>query len=158
MGKDGLRSSVLLIAFLILISLVATTAKGEGKSPTSPGTLVMHPTKLFEGGKVRFFEYKVPGGPTVKYFVLKSPDGVIRAAFNACDVCWPEGKGYEQRGDFMVCRNCGQKFASTRVNEVKGGCNPAPLSREILADQVVLKVQDITRGGKYFDLSKRRKE
>ena len=29
----------------------------------------------------------------------------------------------------MVCNNCGQKFSSDLINEIKGGCNPAPLER-----------------------------
>ena len=79
---------------------------------------------------------------------------MIRAAFDACDVCWREGKGYEQKGDFMICRNCGRRFASVRINEVQGGCNPAPLARAIRGDSVVLQVKDILEGGKYFAFGK----
>jgi uncharacterized membrane protein len=83
---------------------------------------------------------------TISYFILKSTDGVIRAAFDACDVCWPEGKGYVQDGDrSMICRNCGRRFESVKVNEVQGGCNPAPLKRAIEGDQVVIRVDDLKR-------------
>jgi hypothetical protein len=88
-----------------------------------------------------------------KYFVLKSSDGIIRAAFDACDVCWPAGKGYYQEGDYMVCRNCGRKFASVLVNEVKGGCNPAPLNRRVENGKVVIDVKDILDGRQYFNFS-----
>ena len=55
----------------------------------------------------------------------------------------------------MVCRNCGRRFASVKVNEVKGGCNPAPLKREVLGENLVIQVKDILEGRQYFDFSKR---
>jgi uncharacterized membrane protein len=111
----------------------------------------------FADGQARHYSLDAGGGIKVRYFVLQSSDGIIRAAFDACDVCWPAGRGYTQRGDFMVCNNCGQRFASTKVNEVKGGCNPAPLARRVEGEKVVLQVKDILAGRGYFDFSKARK-
>ena len=110
------------------------------------------PASLFEDGKARHFQH-VAGEFNIKYFVLKSSDGIIRAAFDACDVCWPAGRGYYQEGDYMVCRNCGRKFASVLVNEVKGGCNPAPLNRRVENGKVVIEVKDILEGRQYFNFS-----
>ena len=82
---------------------------------------VTHPVSLFSDGKCRFFEHKAGDGLTIRYFVMKSSDGVIRSAFDACDSCWPAGKGYRQEGDEVVCQNCRMRFPSTKVMEVKGG-------------------------------------
>jgi uncharacterized membrane protein len=130
------------------------TRTGETRTATEEG--VSYPLSKFDDGKAKFFQYKAPQGITVKYFILKSSDGVVRAAFDACDVCWPAGKGYYQDGDVMVCRNCGRRFPSVKVNEVKGGCNPAPLTREIVGDQLVIQVSHLMEGTQYFDFSKRR--
>lgn len=111
---------------------------------------VSYPVNLFADGLARHFEYQA-GDITIRYFIIKSADGIIRAAFDACDVCWPANKGYFQEGNYMVCRNCGRKFASELVNEVKGGCNPAPLIRQVRGDQLVLKVEDILKGKSYFN-------
>jgi uncharacterized membrane protein len=113
---------------------------------------VTFPAAMFADGKARHFEHR-NGRHTIRFFVLKSSDGVIRAAFDACDVCWPANKGYYQEGDYMVCRNCGRRFASVLVNEVKGGCNPAPLNRAMSGDQVVIQVKDILEGKRYFNFS-----
>lgn len=115
---------------------------------------VRFPMAQFDDRQARHFEHTV-GGLTVRYFVLKSSDGVVRAAFDACDVCWPAGLGYVQEGDVMVCRNCGRRFASVRINEVKGGCNPAPLQRAIDGDQLVIRIADIEAGKGYFDLKQK---
>ncbi|MDX1708382.1 MAG: DUF2318 domain-containing protein [Desulfobacterales bacterium] len=136
----------------------ATGNRGNGSpvaasvAADNSATLVSLPANLFDDGKARHFEH-VAGDFKIKYFVLKSSDGVIRAAFDACDVCWPAGKGYYQEGDYMVCRNCGRKFASVLVNEVKGGCNPAPLNRRVDNGKVIIEVKDILEGRQYFNFS-----
>ncbi len=121
-------------------------------SAAATGSQITFPAALFEDGKARHFEH-VDGNFTIRYFVLKSSDGIIRAAFDACDVCWPAGKGYYQDGDYMVCRNCGRRFASVLVNEVKGGCNPAPLNRDFKDGKVIIYVKDILEGKQYFNFS-----
>jgi len=120
----------------------------------APSGEVSHLASQFDDGQCRFFEHKTPEGLTIRYFVLKSSDGVIRSAFDACDSCWPAGKGYRQVGDDMVCQNCRMKFASTKVMEVKGGCNPSPLPNQIRGDQVVIRVEDILTGRQYFERKK----
>ena len=114
---------------------------------------VTYPESMFDDGNARHFQYS-SNGVTIKYFILKSSDGVIRAAYDACDVCWPAGKGYYQSGDDMICRNCGRKFASVLVNVVQGGCNPAPLNRKVENGNVVIQINDILNGKQYFNFGK----
>jgi len=116
---------------------------------------VAYEAAAFEDGRARLFKHQADDGLTIRYFILKSSDGVIRAAFDACDVCWPANKGYQQQGDEVVCRNCGRRFPSVQINVVQGGCNPAPLKRRIEDGRVVIEVQDILDGRQYFDFSRR---
>jgi uncharacterized membrane protein len=167
MGNEG-RSRKHIIAAAIVFTLAAAgsiyffSQKGTEASPVAQITAakasaseVSYPVALFDDGQAHFFEYKTTEGMNIRYFILKSSDGVIRAAFDACDVCWPAGKGYYEDGDYMVCRNCGSRFASVRVNEVKGGCNPAPLRRAMVNDKLVISVDDILGGKPYFNYAKR---
>jgi len=123
-------------------------------SMNSTASKVTYPVSPFDDHKARHYVYKGKD-VTIKYFILKSSDGIIRAAFDACDVCWKAGKGYYQDGDVMVCRNCGRRFASVLVNVVQGGCNPAPLKRKIEGDQLVIYINDILEGKQYFNFSGR---
>ena len=167
LGKDkksskskGLILGVLLAAFLMAAGVWLVNpggiSSGDGQNApavtsTASKTEVRLDAAQFADGKARHFAYKSPEGIEVRYFVLKSSDGVIRAAFDACDVCWRANKGYIQEGDVMICTNCGRRFASIRVNEVKGGCNPAPLARQVVDGKVVIKVADILEGRRFFD-------
>jgi uncharacterized membrane protein len=104
----------------------------------------------FADGKAKHFVYKHSGSEWVRFFVVKSSDGTIRAAFDACDVCWRQKKGYVQRGNFMVCVNCGLKFRTDKVNEVKGGCNPSPLKRTLQGGNLIVTQQDVLSGLRFF--------
>jgi uncharacterized membrane protein len=158
----GKRSRMPLFVGILGVILIAGAAvvylNRSGGNPSAiasapapaDSTSVSFPASLFEDGKARHFEH-VSGNHTIRYFILKSSDGIIRAAFDACDVCWPAGKGYYQEGDTMVCRNCGRRFASVLVNEVKGGCNPAPLNRTLDDGKLVIQVKDILDGRQYFN-------
>jgi len=132
----------------------APAAPAAAANPAPAEAEVTHALASFEDGRARHFDHAVDGR-TVRYFVVKSADGVVRAAFDACDVCWPAGKGYYQEGGAMVCRNCGRQFATDRVNEVQGGCNPAPLARKVAGDRLVIRVEDLRAGLKYFDFQAR---
>ncbi len=106
----------------------------------------------FSDGKARFYRIQGQSG-LIDFFVVRSQDGVIRAAFDTCDVCYRERKGYRQEGNDMVCNNCDQHFRTDLVNVVKGGCNPAPLHRQVNNDKVVIAMNDIEQGAGYFKAS-----
>lgn len=131
--------------FLLLLGVLNTPLFAASGVPD-----VSYPASMFDNGKARHFQYKTADGATIKYFIMKSSDGIIRAAFDACDVCWREGRGYTQKDDVMVCNNCGRRFPSTKINVVSGGCNPAPLTRKIEGGKVIIKGGDILEGRQYF--------
>jgi uncharacterized membrane protein len=158
----GKRRRFPLLITIIAGSLVAVVVialflrgGGESRSVVASTDKVSYPVAIFDDGKAKFYQLKTDDGISIRFFALKSSDGVLRAAFDACNVCWKAGLGYYQEGDFMVCRNCGQRFASVNVNVVTGGCNPVALSREVVDGQLVIKVKDILQGKRYFNLSNR---
>ena len=143
------------LAFLVSLALIATAQAftffggKDFKSLTPANNELRIPIADINNGSAHFFKVQAADGTIVSFFTLKSKDGVIRAAIDACDVCYKAGKGYTQDGDYMVCDNCGQRFASNRINEVKGGCNPAPLERVIEGDNLVIKMADINKNSWY---------
>lgn len=110
---------------------------------------VRFPLATFDDGQARYYTYMHNGKP-VEFFILKSTDGVVRAAFNACDVCYPSKKGYHQEGDEVVCNNCGRRFPASQINVVQGGCNPSPLNRAVDGDTLIIQAADIAAGLRYF--------
>jgi uncharacterized membrane protein len=141
-------------AFAIMLSVHAFaqsgnfTVQAQEVRPTD-GAFVF-PLSTFDDGKARHFVYKHSPKEWIRFFVVKSQDGQTRAAFDACDVCWRQKKGYVQQGNEMVCVNCGMRFKTEKINEVKGGCNPAPLNRSISGSNLVISQQDVMSGVGFF--------
>jgi uncharacterized membrane protein len=127
----------------------ARRSSGEFTVVTAANGAVTLPVANFQDGKAKYYTYKA-ADKDVDFFVVKSSDGVVRAAIDSCDVCYQARRGYRQEGDEMVCNNCGQRFASIKINEVKGGCNPVPLTRTVEGEQLKIEQKDLLAGGKYF--------
>lgn len=155
------RRQLTLVGVIVVLCVVAiyviwgggrseSALKGGQQAIGTPGQDVQIPLSEVSDGKARFYNYRLASNQEISFFVVKSSDGVIRAAFNACDVCYEKRLGYHQQGDDMVCRNCGKHFPSGSVNEVQGGCNPAPLKRVVEGDHLVIRASDLQQGGFYF--------
>jgi len=107
------------------------------------------PLSTFDDYKAHYYAYEHEGR-LIRFFILKSTDGVVRAAFDACDICYGAKRGYSQDGNAMVCNECGRSFPADKINEISGGCNPAPLRRVLDGDSLVIEVSDIVTGWRYF--------
>lgn len=152
--KTGSRGTLLgVITGLVIAAVVGFLVLGGGpegiRIVSAENGIVKVSISDVNDGQAHFYQFN-GAQKQVKFFVLRSSDGIIRAAFDACDVCYQAKRGYRQEGDTMVCNNCGQRFPSVRINEIKGGCNPSPLNRTIQGDYVVFNVSDIESGGFYF--------
>jgi uncharacterized membrane protein len=82
----------------------------------------------------------------VEFFAIWTDDNVIRAALNACDICYRAKLGYRQDGAFMVCNNCGNRFPVDRIAAVAGGCNPVPLATRIDGLDLAILVSALEAG------------
>ena len=91
----------------------------------------------------------LPNSP-IEWF---SDNGLIKTAFDACDVCYGSYKGYRQEGDSMICNNCGNSYPISGLgteNKGGGGCWPGYLPSEIKGEYLIIKKSDIKKGGYRF--------
>jgi uncharacterized membrane protein len=142
-------AAVVAVAAVVLVSRDSAPSAAPAAPVAAAGDTVTIPVAEISDGQAHFYSYDA-GGTEVKYFVMKSKDGEYRAAFDACDVCYPNKKGYHQEGDVMVCNNCGRRFASNKINVLEGGCNPSPIERSVKGKTLVLQTADLQAGVQYF--------
>lgn len=151
MAKRRVFLTISFLSFFVILNSSSVFAgffnKYDTVKPVSGEIKI--PVKKVNDGQAHYFIYDGKK-QTVKFFVVKSVDGVIRAAFDACDVCYHAKKGYTQAGEYMICNNCGRRFHSDRINIIQGGCNPAPLKRVERDGNLVIKVEDVVKGAMYF--------
>jgi len=139
---------VALIAAVVVMNRGGASPAAATTASSSAGNVTM-PMAQVNDGKAHFYTYDA-NGTTVKYFVLASKDGTVRAALDACEVCYPKKLGYHQVGDYMQCNNCGKKFRSDQINVVTGGCNPIPLTRSVTGSTLTIAASSLQAGAQYF--------
>lgn len=76
---------------------------------------------------IKIYSFTVDG-LQMEVLAAKDEDGTVRTAFNTCQVCNSSSKAYfEEKGDSVVCQNCGNAFGRKDVGVLSGGCNPYPI-------------------------------
>ncbi len=93
-------------------------------------------------GKAHFYNTMLASGEPVYFFIVKSPDGKLRAAANGCQVCGNALQGFRQEGDYMVCNTCGNRYHLDKVATEKGGCNPAPISPNLEIENGMINISN----------------
>jgi uncharacterized membrane protein len=116
----------LAVSFALLIASRGAAFAGAAVMPN--GDLRIPKKEVTATAK--FYRY-TSGGVLMEVLALRAPDGTVRTAFNTCQVCFSSGRGYyTQKGDYLVCNNCGNRFLASQVELIKGGCNPVPIARD----------------------------
>jgi hypothetical protein len=152
--KSGMNVG-LVVFLMLLIGVTAAFAfnlPGVGKyEKVKPANgMVFVPLSKVSDGSAHFFRLE-ESGKEFHFFIVKGSDGAIHTAFDACDVCFKEKKGYVQAGDKMQCKNCNQKFAITRIGAASGGgCNPSHLPAKVDGRGVSIAVSDLVAGARFF--------
>ncbi len=148
--KQVVWAAVAIMALLIVASGVFAFSLGKYEKVKANGSVVTIPVSKLADGKARFFKFE-EGGKEISFFVVKAADGGFRTAFDACDVCYRDKKGYEQSGTSMTCKNCNKRFAIDRIgpHEV-GGCNPSYLPSKVSSASLLINVSDLKSGARFF--------
>ena len=146
------RRGFAVLAFLALGALgvhAASAARGLELSPATPvephdGT-VRVPLAGLEEARLHRFGVEI-GDRTVRFLLWKS-GGEARVALDACRLC--RDRGYVQRGEHLVCRNCLAEIFPPSLG-AEGGCNPIPLPSRIEGGSVEVRLADLEAAVEWF--------
>ena len=89
-----------------------------------------------EDGHLHRFAYTTPDGYTVRFIVIKKPNGSsFGVGLDACDICGETG--YFERDGQIVCKLCDVVM---NVNTIgfKGGCNPIVIDYSVESGYIVV--------------------
>ena len=119
----------------IAIAIILITGVSVLAAVTLTGTKVKNGAlvipKAAITSKATFYPIVVDG-VKMEVFAVLADDGTIRTALNTCQVCNNSGRGwYVQEGDEMVCQNCGNRFNINKIELIKNGCNPIPITKDL---------------------------
>lgn len=153
MGKNSKRifmTALVVVTMMVSALNVSAFSFGKYEKVKANGEVVSIPVAKAAGGKAKFYRFD-DSGREISFFLVKAGDGSYRTAFDACDACYKEKKGYEQQDDKMVCKNCNMKFGTNRIGpHAIGGCNPSYLPSRVSGGNVIINVSDLKSGARFF--------
>jgi len=127
----------------------ASTRTTKAVPVTNLGGEVKIPLAVVQDGNAHFYSFAA-AGKNITFFVMKSADGSIKTAFDACVACNHAKLGYRQEAGLVVCNNCGMGFMPAQIGQKTGGCNPIPVDNSTDGQMLVLKAKDLESGAQYF--------
>jgi high-affinity iron transporter len=103
--------------------------------------IVRIPIQQVQDGALHLFAMNVDGNQTVRFLVIKKPNG-WGTALDACRICGPEG--YRQDGQNVVCRHCGSAIYVPTIGD-QGGCNPIGVASHVDGTDLVMDLSSLTQ-------------
>jgi uncharacterized membrane protein len=109
----------------------------EGGMVTIP---IRSPAKDLLDGALHKFSVNI-GVESVRFMVMKKPDGTLSVSLDACEICPPDG--YAQGEGHVICLYCRTPIAVDTLGD-EGGCNPIPLRALITEKEIKIEVSEIS--------------
>jgi uncharacterized membrane protein/YHS domain-containing protein len=101
-------------------------------------------------GKLHRYAIVTDDGHVVRFFLINRSMGQsskIGVVYDACMLCGD--MGYIQEKNEVICIACNVRIFLPSIGKA-GGCNPIPLVHSFEGNQVVLSVEELDKGAKYF--------
>lgn len=137
-------------AFLCLVVILSLTAefvytRASAAPPAAEklvaaGDTIRIPLADLSGVDLHFYSVDVQDS-SIRFLVIRKPNGQYTTALDACQICGPIG--FRQEGATLICRNCGAPMNLAEVG-MPGGCNPIAFPSHIDGTSVVVDVSDIS--------------
>lgn len=113
------------------------------------GDAVSVPLSALADGTLHRFGVVV-GDRTVRFLAMKTADGHVRVALDACKICG--AFGYAQEHHELICLNCAAAINPATLG-VSGGCNPIPLESEVTATAIRIRLAALQPEARLFTLA-----
>ena len=138
------RIGAVTTALAVLISVGVVYAREiapRNMPPPEPvareGGFAVIPIEALADGKLHRMGF-LAGGRLVRFLAMKTSDGKIRTALDACEICG--AFGYIQEGENLLCLNCSAEINPFTIGN-SGGCNPIPIKNEVTTTHVKVPVR-----------------
>ena len=141
---------IAIVGFSAIVVMSSLSNSSSGKKIYSPlqdgNNLIISESSLNTNAK--FYSY-TDNNVKITFFAMIGTDDEVHIAFDACDVCYTEKRGYRQDvccdGTNMVCNNCENVFLITSIGteNLQGGCWPSHLPVVINNGEISMTISDI---------------
>jgi len=140
------------VAFVIAAaaSYFETTKDSPQFTMVAEKPLISIDADSLKKGDVQFFVYKSSAGNKIRFLLARDSTGKIKAAFDACKLCYVYRKGYFFSDGYLVCRYCGNHYKLEAMESGEASCAPMMLPFQMDGHAVTIKAADLEGGQKLF--------
>ena len=144
-GKVRGRTGFFIAAGLLALAamLFAAIAAGPRYIAVSANSSVSIETNDWQRGDVHFFKYRDRAGDQIRFLLARDATGRTKAAFDACNRCYPYHKGYASSRGALFCRFCGNKYKLEAMESGLASCVPVKLPFQMAGQTVNIKPADL---------------
>jgi high-affinity iron transporter len=132
--------AVILVLTADFIYARANSAPPSARRVSAAGREVRVPTSEVADGNLHLFTVD-SAGETVRFMVIRKPNGGWGVALDACAICGAEG--YRQDGQNVICRHCASAIYIPTVGST-GGCNPIGVAWHTDGSDIVIDLGALT--------------
>lgn len=149
--RGALASVLIALTLLLYHDLYASRPPRISKPvrlmPDANGLIKVNTEELADGNLHRY-AYVTDDGHVVRFFMINRSGGKkIGVVYDACMLCGD--MGYLQEKNEVICIACNVRIFIPSIGKA-GGCNPIPLPHRIDGGQVLVSVQELDKGARYF--------
>lgn len=150
--KSALAAVVVIFAVLLYYDVYATRPPKISPpvelSPDAAGLTKVRIADVMDGNLHRY-SYVTDDGHVVRFFLINRSRGQakIGVVYDACMLCGD--MGYIQEKNEVICIACNVRIFVPSIGKA-GGCNPIPLTHRVEGEHVVITVQELDKGARYF--------
>lgn len=101
-------------------------------------------------GNLHRYSYVTDDGHVVRFFLINRSRGGqnrIGVVYDACMLCGD--MGYIREKNEIICIACNVRIFLPSIGKA-GGCNPIPLQHKVEAEHVVVGIEELDKGARYF--------
>ena len=135
------------LCLMVILSLTAefvytraSAAPPEAEPLVAVGNIVRIPLAEMSGVSVHFYTVDVQGS-SLRFLVVRKPNGDYATALDACQICG--AIGYRQEGSVLICRNCGAPVNAAEIG-MPGGCNPIAFKSHVEGTNIIVDLSALT--------------
>jgi uncharacterized membrane protein len=132
------------------VSYIETTADEPNFTIVAEKPLISIDSNSLKKGDVQFFAYISRSGDKIRFLLARDSTGKIKAAFDACKLCYIYRKGYYFSHGDLVCRYCGNRYTLEAMESGAASCAPIMLPFQMNGQVVTIKAADLEGGEKLF--------
>jgi FTR1 family protein len=115
------------------------TATTEARSIEAENGAVRIPMAEISDANLHIYSVDA-SGTSVRFMVIRKPNGSWGTALDACLICGTAG--YRQEGSNVICRNCASAIYVPTIGEA-GGCNPVGVPSHAESGTLVIDVSTL---------------